>query len=107
MVEKKRAAEFFRSQEAKDEGESVMVDLDAKRLVLAGGIVWGLTIFGTNLFSVITGYATIFLNMYASLYPGYTVSPAGSVVGLVYAFSRSFAGLYVFAWLYNWLEKKI
>jgi hypothetical protein len=35
------------------------------------------------------------------LYRGYTVSPIGSVIGLVYAFFDALIGGAIFAWLYN------
>jgi hypothetical protein len=80
--------------------------LNPKNFGLAGGILWGLCMLVITLISVETGYAAGFLNMMASIYPGYSISLLGSVIGLVYGFIDGFIGLYIFAWLYNWLEKK-
>jgi hypothetical protein len=35
------------------------------------------------------------------LYRGYTISPIGSVLGLIYGFFDALIGGAVFAWLYN------
>ena len=80
--------------------------VNAKNLGLAGGILWGLSLLVWTLFSASTGYATGFLNIIMSIYPGYSISFLGSVVGLVYGFIDAFVGLYIFALLYNWLEKR-
>jgi len=74
--------------------------LDPSKLGLAGGILWGLCMFGMTLISASTGYAGEFLKMMENAYPGYHVSLAGSMVGLVYGFIDGFVGLYLLAWLY-------
>ena len=80
--------------------------LNAKAFGLAAGIFWGLILLVLTLISVNTGYASELLNLVASIYPGYNVSYMGSVIGLVYGFVDGLIGCYVFAWLYNKLEKK-
>ncbi|MBI4896426.1 MAG: hypothetical protein HY832_02660 [Candidatus Aenigmarchaeota archaeon] len=79
--------------------------LNAKNLGLAGGTLWGVTIFATTLVSLGTGLGNQFLLTYGSLHPGYSISVVGSVVGLAYGFICGFVGLYVLAWLYNWFER--
>ena len=37
------------------------------------------------------------------LYRGYSISPSGSVIGLVWGFVDALIGGAIFAWLYNWL----
>ncbi len=80
--------------------------LSAKSFGLAAGILWGFSMLVMTLISVATGYATEFLNVIASIYPGYSISLFGSIIGLVYGFIDGFIGLFIFVWLYNWLEKK-
>ena len=80
--------------------------LHAKNFGLAGGILWGLSMFVITLVAVGTGYGSTFLNLVANIYPGYSISLLGSVIGLIYGFIDAFIGLYIFAWLYNWLEKR-
>ncbi|MFQ6036459.1 MAG: bacteriophage holin [Sedimentisphaerales bacterium] len=80
--------------------------LNPKNLGLAGAIIWGLCIFITTLVSLGTGYAEEFLNVLASIYPGYKVSLLGSLIGLAYGLFDGFVDLFILAWIYNWLEKK-
>lgn len=75
--------------------------LDPKKLGFSGGILWALCMFITTLFAVWVGYGKEFLNMMGSVYPGYTVTYVGSIVGLVYGFFDGFIGFYLLAWIYN------
>ncbi len=69
------------------------------------GIVSGVSLFLITLLSYFTGYGKLFLETVAlSLYPGYSISPLGALVGLVYGFIDLFAVGIVFAWLYNKLS---
>lgn len=81
--------------------------LNSKSFGLTGGILWGLCMLVMTLLAVGTGYATEFLNVVVSIYPGYTITPLGSVVGLVYGFIDMGVGLFIFAELYNFLERKL
>lgn len=78
--------------------------LHPKKLGLAGGILWGFCMFICTVLALFTGYATQFLHIMASIYPGYTISWIGSFIGLLYGFADGFTGLYVLAWLYNKLS---
>ncbi|MGM0439598.1 MAG: bacteriophage holin [Chlamydiota bacterium] len=77
------------------------------KLGLAGGVLWGLAVFVVTLISVVTssmetaGYGKMFLDVLASIYPGFTISVGGSIIGLIYGFIDVFIGLALFAWLYN------
>lgn len=81
--------------------------LNAKSFGLTAGIMWGICLMVMTLLSLSMDYATDLLNALAKLYPGYSVSPFGAIIGLVYGFLDCFIGLYIFALLYNWLEKKL
>jgi hypothetical protein len=78
---------------------------DTKRAALTGGIVWGAALFLVTLVSISTGYAHSFLQGIASVYPGYSVSMTGSVVGLIYGFLDFFVGVYITVWVYKQLGK--
>ncbi|MBI3190159.1 bacteriophage holin [archaeon] len=80
--------------------------INAKNLGLAGGILWGLSMFAMTIAASTIGYGRTFMETYGSLHPGYSVSIAGSAIGLVYGFVCGFVGLYIIAWLYNWFDKK-
>lgn len=75
--------------------------LNPKKFGLAGGILWGLCMFACTILALYTGYAEMFLKMMGGIYPGYTISWVGGIIGLVYGFLDAFIGLYIFAWLYN------
>jgi tetrahydromethanopterin S-methyltransferase subunit G len=82
------------------------MSLNPKSFGLTTGILWGLCIAIITLVSIITNYATNFLNLIASIYPGYSITLLGSFIGLIYGFIDGFVCGYIFAWLYNWLEKR-
>ncbi|MCR4328468.1 MAG: bacteriophage holin [Patescibacteria group bacterium] len=78
--------------------------LDAKKFGLAAGILWGAAMLVFTLISIATGYADEFMSLMANVYPGYTVSVEGSVIGLIYGFLDGFIGCYLFAAIYNKLH---
>lgn len=75
--------------------------MKAVRLGLAGGILWGLSMFITTLVSVGSGYGAAFLNMMASIYPGFAISVPGAFLGLLYGFVDAFIFLLLLGWIYN------
>ncbi len=79
--------------------------LNEKALGLSGGILWGAVMLVTTWASVLWGYGTAFLGVMADVYPGFSVSWGGSIVGAVYGFIDGFIGLYLLAWIYNKFEK--
>jgi hypothetical protein len=80
--------------------------LNAKNFGLAGGILWGLSLFLMTLLAHLTGYGTPFLRLLESVYPGYSLSLGGALLGLIYGFIDGFVGLFLLAWLYNWLNRR-
>ncbi|NIQ37065.1 MAG: hypothetical protein GTN81_00515 [Proteobacteria bacterium] len=78
--------------------------LNVKALAFAAGILWGLAVLLVGLANLIwSGYGGGFLQIVASIYPGYQATPSiGEViVGTLYALvDGGICGL-VFAWLYN------
>lgn len=75
--------------------------LSAKGLGLAGGILWGASMFVFTLIAFYTGYSADFIKLMMSVYPGYDLSIGGSFIGLAYGFADGFIGCYIFGWLYN------
>lgn len=73
-------------------------------LALASGILWGIAMLGMGLANLISsGYGQQFLQLMASVYPGYhaTRSIAEVIVGTLYGFVDGLVGGAIFAWLYN------
>lgn len=66
------------------------------------GTVWGVSIFITTWVSYYTGYGRLFLEVMAgSIYPGYSISPLGSFIGLIYGFIDGVIGGAAVGWIYN------
>ena len=81
--------------------------LNAKAFALAGGILWGVSVFVLTwwvmIFTGDTGDPTIIGRMY---YIGYSISPLGSVIGAVYGFFDAGIACAILALLYNKLAGK-
>ena len=81
-----------------------------KGLALASGILWGLAMLVMGLANLVWGsYGQQFLQLMASVYPGYhaTRSIAEVIVGTLYGAVDGFVGGAVFAWLYNQFAKAV
>lgn len=87
-----------------------MVDmkLNVKAFALAGGIVWGINWFGLTWWYILTkGITHEKIAFVSDTYVGFTVSPLGSLVALVYGFLDGlFIGLLV-AWIYNKIAPRL
>lgn len=71
-------------------------------LGIALGLVWGGSLFLTTWLSYYTGYGKLFLEVLAqSIYPGYTISPLGSFLGLFYGFLDGLISAGLIALIYN------
>ena len=75
--------------------------LNLKALALSCGILWALCLFLVTLISLATGYADALLEVVASIYPGYSVSALGLILGLIYGFVDGAIAALIFGWVYN------
>ena len=75
--------------------------LNVKAFGLTCGLVWGLGLFFLTWWIIAFDGATGDPTFIGSLYRGYTLSPIGSLIGLVWAFVDGAIGGVIFAWLYN------
>lgn len=66
--------------------------LNIKSFALTCGIIWGLGLFFLTWWFIAFDGATKEPTLIGKLYRGYTVSPIGSVIGLVYAFFDALIG---------------
>ena len=71
--------------------------LNAKKLGVAGGIVWALSMFVCTILAMYTGYSAVFLKVMASIYPGYAISWGGVFLGPIYGFVDAFIAFYLLA----------
>lgn len=65
-----------------------------------------MTLWVMTIAYVYFGYGKAFLEMVASIYPGYTLTLGGSVVGLVYGFLDASIGIYIIGWVYRKIAGK-
>jgi len=79
--------------------------INAKNFGIAAGIVWGLGMLITTFISMFTGYADQWLALMGNIYPGYSISWWGCIVGFIYGFIDAFVGLFLLAWFYNKLNR--
>ncbi len=79
--------------------------LDVKAFALTSALLWGVGLFGLTwwiiLFDGPTGEATLL----GRIYRGYSITPVGSGIGLLWALADGLVGGAVFAWLYNRLRR--
>ena len=78
-------------------------------LALTAGLIWGgamLVVTAANL--IWPGYGQSFLDVIASIYPGFRPGAGVSsvIVGTIYGFVDGTIGGAIFGWLYNLLAKK-
>lgn len=75
--------------------------LDVKAFAVTAGILWGLGIFVFTWWVIFFEGAIVEPNIIAMLYRGYSITPLGSFVGLVWGFLDGLICGALFAWLYN------
>lgn len=75
--------------------------LDVKAFALTCALVWGFGLFALTWWMIAFGGSTGEPTLIGRLYLGYSVSPKGSLIGLVWAFFDALIGGMIFAWLYN------
>ncbi|MFQ5806635.1 MAG: bacteriophage holin [Phycisphaerae bacterium] len=81
--------------------------LNILAFALACGIIWGLGLFVLTWWVIAFEGATGEPTIVGLVYRGYNVSPSGSLIGLLWAAPDGFVGGAIFAWLYNFLVKRI
>ena len=75
--------------------------LNIKAFALTCGLVWGFALFELTWWIIAFDGSTGEATLIGRLYRGYTISPAGSFIGLAWGFADGLIGGAIFAWLYN------
>ncbi|MDO9515130.1 MAG: bacteriophage holin [Syntrophales bacterium] len=75
--------------------------LNVKAFGLACGLLWGFALFCMTWWLIALEGSTGDPTFIGRFYLGYTLSPIGSLIGLVWAFVDGAIGGVIFAWLYN------
>jgi hypothetical protein len=83
--------------------------LKSKAMAVAFGILWGACVLLVGVLNIIwPDYGRAFLQLCASIYPGYHPGTGVSsvVIGAIYALVDGCVGGAIFSWLYNWLASE-
>jgi hypothetical protein len=75
--------------------------LNVKAFAFASAVLWGLGLFALTWWVILFDGATGEATWLGRIYPGYTISPLGSLIGLAYGFVDALICGAIFAWLYN------
>ncbi len=81
--------------------------LNVKAFALACGLVWGFGLFIFTWWIIAFDGATGEVTLIGRLYRGYSISPMGSIIGLLWAFADGLVAGAIFAWLYNLVTSRI
>jgi hypothetical protein len=81
--------------------------LNVRAFALTCGIIWGLSLFLLTWWIILLEGATGEPTFLGRVYLGFTVSPAGSFIGFVWAFVDGLIGGAIFSWLYNLISTRI
>ncbi|MGO9450407.1 MAG: bacteriophage holin [Candidatus Binataceae bacterium] len=81
--------------------------LNVKACALTCGLIWGIGLFLLTWWIMAFDGATGEATLIGEVYRGYSISPMGSLVGLVWATLDGLAGGVVIAWLYNLLAERM
>jgi hypothetical protein len=84
-----------------------MSGINVRSFALTTGIFGGFSMFFIAWWLILIGAAEGPTTLFERLYMGYSFTPLGSVVGAVWGFVDWGIGGAIFAWLYNWLSKKL
>lgn len=78
--------------------------LNVNAFGLACGILWGIGLFFITWWIIAFEGVTYDRTIIGLVYRGYSISPWGSVIGLIWAFIDGWVGGIILAWLYNILR---
>ncbi len=80
--------------------------LNVRPFAITCGIIWGVGLFALTWWIIMFDGATGDVTFLGRIYRGYSISPLGSVFGLIWAFVDGLIGGAIFAWLYNLLSAR-
>jgi hypothetical protein len=81
--------------------------LNIKAFALTFGVFWGIGLFLITWWLILLEGSSGDLTLIGRIYPGFNISPIGSVIGLVWGFFDGLICGGVFAWLYNLIVSKL
>ena len=78
--------------------------LNVRAFALSCGLVWGIGLFLMTWWIIAFDGATGEITLIGRLYRGYSITPLGSLIGLIWGYLDGLIGGAIFAWLYNRLR---
>ncbi len=81
--------------------------LNVAALALAFGICWGIGVFIMTWWLIVSGSVAGELSLLERFYPGFSVTPVGSIAGLVWGFFDGLICGAIIAWLYNFFAGRV
>ena len=86
--------------------EDSIIKLDVKAFAITTALIWGLSVFIATWWIILFDGASNEATFLGQFYRGYSVSPAGSIIGLIWALVDGLIGGALFAWLYNFFVNR-
>ena len=80
--------------------------LNVRALALSLGIIWGVMIFLFTWWLYVRNISVGAPTLVGKVFPYFTISPLGSLLGLIYGFIDGFIMGAAIAWLYNRFNKE-
>lgn len=77
---------------------------NVKAFAFTCAILWGLGLFLATWWLIILEGTPTDRFLLCRIYYGYSITPVGSIIGLIWAFVDGLIGGAIFAWLYNLLS---
>ncbi len=77
--------------------------LNVKAFALTCGIFWAVSVFFITWWLIALYGASGARTLLGLFYLGYSVSPVGSIIGLIWGFFDGLISGAIFAWLYNFI----
>ena len=81
--------------------------LNIKSFALAAGLFWGFGLLLITWWLILLEGAGGDAGLVGRLYPGYAITPFGSIIGLFWAFADGLISGAIFAWLYNYIAGRL
>lgn len=79
--------------------------LNIKAFALSCGLIWGFCLCFLAWWLILLEGNNPEPTCLNRIYPGYTMTPLGSIIGLVWGFVDAGCGGLIFAWVYNQIAK--
>jgi hypothetical protein len=81
--------------------------LNIRAFALTCGLYWGIALFLATWWLIAFYGASPDPTIIGRFYPGYSITPLGSVLGLIWGSLDGLIGGAIFAWLYNLITTKL